>query len=161
VNDVGMQEPDPRIEIVWEQAQANLTRQFAGIDELRARVGTLIAAWAVATGFLASQAVDGHHLKAGVWLGLSSSVLFVALCVFVLVPREWEGESIDINDVLVAVDDYPNETLDEFRRRMAGYAQTHFTTNSKRLKWLYRALTAALLALCGDLGGWIWALNSR
>jgi hypothetical protein len=48
-------EPDPRIEVVWTLAQQDLTNQFAALDELRARVGSLLAAAAIATGFLSAQ----------------------------------------------------------------------------------------------------------
>jgi uncharacterized protein with NRDE domain len=152
---------DPRVAVVWQLAQKNLADQVASIDELRGRVSTLLAAWSVATGFLASQALNGGDLEAGSWLGIVSSALLIAMCGIILAPRQWKGQSVDVATLLSNIDGMPAESMSDFERRMAMYAKTNFDENKFNLEWLHRAFGVALLALCGDFAGWIWALASR
>jgi hypothetical protein len=140
-------------------AQGQLAAQVASIDELRSRVGTLVSAASVATGFLAGQALDtSHGVPAGAWLGIVSAFALILACAYLLKPREWAGQSVDTTVMLEDIASMPNETIAEFQQRMAGYARAHFVANREALKQMYWVFTGALLLLCADFAGWIWAL---
>lgn len=155
-------EPDPRVEIVWNLAQSQLAAQVAAVDELRARVGTLIAGAAIATGFLAGQALDTRHgVSGGAWVGIGGACALLLACVIILWPRKWAGQSVDTPMLFVRIGNKPGEPVGDFQRYMAGKARTHFETNRKCLKWLYWIFSAALVFLATDFGGWIWVLTHQ
>jgi hypothetical protein len=152
-------EPDPRVEIVWTLAQGQLASQTTTVDELRARVGILISGAAIATGFLAGQALDTKRgIPAGAWLGIIAAFGLLVACGVILWPRKWAGQFVDTTTALQDIDNRPDERVDEFQRDMAKYAMCQFRTNEDRLKRLYWVFSAALVLLGADFAGWIWAL---
>lgn len=152
-------EPDPRVEIVWTLAQSQLEAQKTTVDELRARVGILISGAAIATGFLAGQALNTNHgIPAGAWLGIVAASLFLVACGIILLPRKWAGQFVDTTTALQDIVNRPDEPVDHFQRDMASYAMCEFTTNEGQLEKLYWIFSAALVLLGVDFAGWIWAL---
>ena len=152
-------EPDPRVAAVWELAQADLAAQMSAVDELRARVGTLVAAAAIATGFLASQALSAHHrFPAGAWVAIGAAGALIVACVWILKPRAWAGQSTDTATLFENIDVRPDDQIDDFQRQMAGFARKQFEINRTRLQHLYWVFTAALVFLCADFAGWMWVL---
>jgi hypothetical protein len=152
-------QPDPRVEIVWTTAQSQLEAQKATVDELRARVGILISGAAIATGFLAGQALNTKHgIPAGAWLGIVATSLFLVLCGIILWPRKLAGQFVDTTTVLQDIDNRPDEPVDDFQRDMATFAMDKFKVNEGRLKQLYWVFSAALVLLGADFAGWVWAL---
>jgi hypothetical protein len=152
-------EPDPRVEITLAMAQGQLAAQMSAVDELRSRVGTLIGAGSIATGFLAGQALNTTHgVPAGAWLGMGAAFALILACAWILKPREWAGQAVDTTIMLEDIRNWPDESIDDFRRRMTGYARREFTTNRPRLERLYWVLSVALGFLCLDFAGWLWVL---
>lgn len=152
-------EPDPRVEIVWTLAQTQLASQVATIDELRARVGTLIAAAAIATGFLAGQALDTKHgMPAGAWLGIVAAFAVLVACGIILWPRNWAGLFMNTSTALENIDNQPGQRIDDFQRYMTEKATEKVKVNEGRLEQLYWVFSAALVFLFIDFAGWIWAL---
>ena len=152
-------DPDPRVGIVWTLAQSQLTAQVGAVNELRSRVGILISGAAIATGFLAGQALDTKHgVPGGAWLGIGGGVALLVVCIVILWPRTWAGQAVNTTTVLEDIDRRPDDRVDDFQRYMAGFAMTQFTVNQGRLKFLYGLFSVALVCLGVDLAGWIWAL---
>ena len=155
-------DPDPRVEIVWALAQSQLTAQVRAVGELRSRVAILISGAAIATGFLAGQALDTKHgVPGGAWLGIGGGVALLVVCIVILWPRTWAGQSVNTTTVLENIDRRPDDRLDDFQRYMAGFAMTQFSVNQGRLKFLYGLFSIALVCLAIDFAGWIWALVER
>ena len=78
--------PDPRIELIFDEARRALYRQALRLESLRTRAGTIIAA-----SFLGAQALrDRAGEEAGIWsiAGIVSLVIVIASIVFVLAPRD-------------------------------------------------------------------------
>jgi hypothetical protein len=152
-------DPDPRVGIVWTLAQSQLTAQVGAVNELRSRVGILISGAAIATGFLAGQALDTKRgVPGGAWLGIGGGVALLVVCIVILWPRTWAGQAVNTTTVLEDIDRRPDDRVDDFQRYMAGFAMTQFTVNQGRLKFLYGLFSVALVCLGVDLAGWIWAL---
>jgi hypothetical protein len=60
---------DPRLEFAFQMATARITGQMAQVAELRGRVGIVLSGAAVATGFLAGQALDASEgLPLSAWV---------------------------------------------------------------------------------------------
>jgi hypothetical protein len=155
-------EPDPRIELVWTQTQAQLAARMAAVDELRARVGVLISGAAIATGFLAGQALNAKHgIPMGAWLGIAAAGALILACAYILLPREWASQVVDAKIQLRYIDDRPTKPVDGFRRYMIDHAAEHLLTDERRLDRLYRVFSFSLACLVVDFAGWIWALAAR
>ncbi|HEY3090744.1 MAG TPA: hypothetical protein VGJ59_22060 [Jatrophihabitantaceae bacterium] len=155
-------EPDPRVEIVWTLAQSQLEAQKATVDELRARVGILISGAAIATGFLAGQALDTKRgIPVGAWLGIGAAAGVLVACIVILMPQEWAAQSVDTDKMLARIKAKPDQQLDDFRREMTTRAREHFKANRDHLKWLYRLFAVALILLGVDFAGWILALTQQ
>jgi di/tricarboxylate transporter len=153
--------PDPRIRFVYDDARGELARQLSAIDELRARVGALLSAATIATGFLAGQLASKHHhhgLPWSAWVAAGAAVGVIGLAGIVLLPLTWQGGKTNIDTLLSNIDEEPDQSLDDYLRNLAKFTSKHVKANEPKLKWLYRAFTAALVLLCVDLVGWIWAL---
>ena len=152
-------DPDPRVGIVWALAQSQLSAQVGAVGELRSRVGILISGAAIATGFLAGQALDAKHgVPGGAWLGIGGGVALLVVCIVILWPRTWAGQSVNTTTVLEDIGRRPDDRVDDFQRYMTGFAMTQFRVNEGRLKFLYGLFSVALICLGVDFAGWIWAL---
>jgi hypothetical protein len=132
-------EPDPRVEAVWTLARTQLASQVATIDELRARVGTLIAAAAIATGFLAGQALNTNHgMPAGAWVGTIAGFAVLVGCGIILWPRNWAGQFVNTAAILDNIDDQPEQkTVDGFKRFMTATVTEKVERNKDQLGRLY------------------------
>jgi hypothetical protein len=73
-------------ELAYQLARRSLDQQQTGLDELRSRTNTLLAAAAVSASFLGAPAIDRGGVS--IWL-LLAAVAFagtLGLCLFVLIP---------------------------------------------------------------------------
>ncbi len=153
---------DPRIEFAFNLAQDELASGFAAIDELRGRVGTLLSAASIATGFLAGQALNtSRGIPGPAWLGIAAALLLVAASSYILWPRKWAGARRHALEVIENARNDPGQSIDDFRIEMVGFINKHVVTNDERRQWLYRAFSASLLFLCLDFAGWIWTLATN
>ncbi len=158
VHDVSLAS-DPRIRLVYDEARGELARQMSALDELRARVATMLSAATIATGFLAGQlASKDSGLPWSAWVAVCAAVGVIVLGAVVLLPLTWKGGKTNVDTLLTNIDNAPGQSFDEYLRDLAGFTSGHVKNNEKKLTWLYRAFTCALVLLCVDLVGWIWAL---
>jgi hypothetical protein len=135
---------------------------MAAVDELRARVGILISGAAIATGFLAGQALNTKHgIAGGAWLGIGAAAALLIACIAILMPQEWAAQSVDTDKMLARIKAKPDQQVDDFRREMTTKAREHFKTNRSHLKRLYWVFAGALILLGVDFTGWILALTQQ
>ena len=152
-------EADPRIELTLDLARQDLANQFGAVDELRARVGSLIAAAAIATSFLSAQTfTKASGFPAAAWVGATAAASLIGVCVYILWPRNWQGDSVDTTEMLASVDSGAYGDIDQMCRTVAYYTRRHYLTNRGTLRHLYRLFIVALALLVIDFGAWFAAL---
>lgn len=153
---------DPRIQIAYESARGEVVRQMESVDELRSRVGTLLSAVTVASGFLAAQTASARDgLPWTGWLGTSATVAVIVLSIYVLWPRTWKGVGIEIDRMMSAIRNAPEQTLDEYLEELVGFTSGHVSKNRKKLSWMYTAFNTALVCIGISLVSWIFAVSTR
>jgi hypothetical protein len=156
------QPADPRIELAWTLAQSGLQAQVAAVDELRARVGSPLAAAAIATGFLSSQSLsDSTGLPAGAWLAIGSSLALMLSCAYILSPQEWAGAYASGQTVLDYTRSQPTVSLNAIHSQLTTFAGEQLSRNATKLTRLYRTYVAALVFLVTDFAGWFWTLSTH
>jgi hypothetical protein len=152
-------DPDPRLALAYESAVAELRRQAESLDELRSRVGTVLSAGSIATGFLAGTALDRHKgIPWPAWVGIVSTALLLFTSLVILWPRTFEGFRTRSDWILENVKNQPDQSLDAFFSEMTGFAASAADKNHTRIAQLYTAFSADLILLGLGLGGWIYAI---
>lgn len=150
---------DPRVTLAYQMAVDQLARQFSALDELRGRVGVVLSGAAIATGFLAGQALNtAHGLPWQAIVALTMAGLLIASCTVILWPRKWDGLEQHADQVLKGTTLQPNFDEERLYTDMAGFAVTAANANTQRLKCLYAIFAACLVFLVLDFGGWVWTL---
>jgi hypothetical protein len=153
---------DDRVELVWDLAQKNISNQFAALDELRTRIGTLFGAATIANGFLSAQSFAATHgFPFGAWIAVASAVLLAAVIAYVLWPRNWRVASIDTHMMLEDIDAHEYTDINHMRRYMSDRYQEGLAVNDVLLRRLYHAFSLALGLLVVNFAGWFWALTHR
>jgi hypothetical protein len=143
----------------YAAGNARLREQFNSLDELRTRVGTLLSAAAIGTGFLAGQSLNtANGVPFPAWIGIIGALLLVIVCAAILRPQEWQGERLMADKMVENARARPDETVDDFYATMAMFAAKHAQCNQPRIDYLYKLYTAGLVLLVIDFAGWIWTL---
>jgi hypothetical protein len=142
----------------YDAAMRALDLQERGVDQLRARTGTLLAASSLTASFLGAQTIQ--HLSGLGSLGtcaliaLASSIL---LCTYVLLPKRGFVFSLSaprMYEALLAVADDEHEVS----RRLVYWIEEYWQDNQVKLDKLGRYYFAAAVALMLQLVFWSWAL---
>jgi len=140
-------------------AVSQLAAQFAAVDELRTRVGVVLSGAAIATGFLAGQALNTSvGIPAPAWLGVSAGLSLIVCSAVILWPREWAGQVQDGSVILRDVQTKPDRDMSEYYAALAGFAVQAISSNKPRLRALYSFFSLSLGLLVLDFAGWIWTL---
>jgi hypothetical protein len=143
-------------------ATARITGQMAQVAELRGRVGIVLSGAAVATGFLAGQALDASEgLPLSAWVGTISALFLVVACAYILLPRTWQGVDQNAQKVLDDIDREPSRKMEDYQRYLISFLINAAVQSDADLQWLYRVFVAALVLLMTDFAGWIWTLASH
>lgn len=151
--------PDSRIQMAYDDARAELARQIASVDELRARVGTILSATTIASGFLAGQAASSKNgLPWQGWLGTAATVGVIAASIYILWPRAWRGARVNVATLFENIADNPQQSLDEYLKDLATFTSGHVEANRKRLSHHYTVFMLSLALVGVSLVGWICAL---
>ncbi len=119
-------------ELAYQLALRSLDQQQAGLDELRSRTNTLLAAAAVSASFLGAPAIDRGGVS--VWL-LLAAVAFAAtlgLCLFVLIPTPVIF-ALDGTRVYETLYEHEDEPL-EVHRRLAYWLQSFHAENAPKIE---------------------------
>ena len=91
-----------RADAAYKEAERAFANQLAAWQEIRTRTSTLLAATALVTAFLGSEALDRDpSVDLLTWIALASFFLTLATCLYVLVPRTgaWH-DHVQISELL-------------------------------------------------------------
>jgi hypothetical protein len=148
------------LELAYQESVRGLDMQSLALDELRSRTGVLIAAASVSSALLGAAALGQHtHPSGWTYAGIAVFLVVIGLCLYILVPTEWEFVYPPKALIETYVDG--DASMSEMYDSMAkGNAETR-KTNAKRLKPLYTAFTFASVALGADVFVWLIDLRMR
>jgi hypothetical protein len=145
-------------ELSYEAAIRALDLQERGVEQLRARTGTLLAASSLTASFLGAQTIQHSSglgtLSAAALVALASSIL---LCTYVLLPKSGFVFSLSgpkMYESLFAV----AEDEDEVRRRLVYWLEEFWQANQAKIDALGQYYFFAAIALMLQLALWSWAL---
>ena len=148
-----------RYKLVYEEALGSIERQEATLNEMRARVGTLLATTVIATAFFGSLAA--HKLPLGNWQWAAVSLIVVTsfLQVVLIIPLPgWQFR----RDPSVLISDYieadPPRSLEDMYRNLALYIDEAISGNDGRLSWMWWVLTASAVILVAEVAVWLVAI---
>ena len=146
-------------ELAYRSAVQALVQQEAGLNELRSRTGTLLAANAVTASFLGAAALKGGSLDAAGGLALVCFVASLGAALYILLPRTALRFSIS-GPVLYEELFEHGEDAEEIHRRAAYWLEEFWSVNQRAIDRLYPYFTAAVIALAGELVFWAVDLTS-
>ena len=132
-------------EIAYELAKQALREQDIGLDELRSRTGTLLAAASLAPSFLGARSLDAVGFQ---WTTVAALAAFAAtavLSVYVLFPRRRLARSLSgpgVYEYFIARDIGPTEA----RCQLAYWMQDAYAVNLRVVNRLFWGFRGACLA---------------
>jgi hypothetical protein len=146
-------------ELVYDESRRSLDLQRDGLDALRTRSGTLLAAAALVTTFLGGQALEDNapistapNIAIGCFIGLA------ALTLVVLLPWKFDF-SLDAPDMVKDyIEEDPQPDLKWVHRRFAEFHYESREANKPRLKKLHRSFRIAVVLLGAEVVAWLIAL---
>ena len=138
------------LDVAFNAALDRLERQESSLDNVRARVGTLVGAASLAASFLGASLIDdADGIAFGIGAGLFLGVIAIGLSL--LLPRSGWIFSPKIPDLLEHyIDDDPEAAKLILTRHMAGW----ITENQTRLDEMHRLLAIAVGGLGFALLAW-------
>lgn len=138
--------------LAFEEARRGLENQQGRVDELRGRAGTLLAAIAIATSFLGSEALSGHDSGCLVWTGFVFFALSMVCAIWILLPQDgWRFEANVKTIIEEWVERDPPFTERELHRKLGLEMEGYFSANETKLTKLYWVFTAASVFLLLEL----------
>ena len=143
--------------LVYESAKRALEGQEANLDNLRARVGQLVAVAAIATSFLGGAAYHGGSLGPA---GVGAVVLFavvVALGLWIIYPRSgWHFRPAGsaIRDTYIEREGVP-ASVPEMYRGLANDLEDAQRLNQPLLDRRFLAFEAAIVLLAIEVTLWL------
>jgi hypothetical protein len=148
-------------EIAYQTALRALDVQERGVEQLRARAGTLLAASSVTASFLGAQTIQrtGELGTLGA-LALASLAVSILACVYVLLPKAGFVFSLNAATLYEAL--FPLADDDqEMRRRMVYWLEGFWQANQDKIEPLGQYFFAAAIGLVLQFAFWSWALADR
>jgi hypothetical protein len=151
--------------IVYDESVRVLDAQETSLAGLRGRAGTLLAASALVTAFLAPPALevagsDGvvRHFNCWTWAATAAFVGVVVAALVILWPYKWVfGHAAhDLMDHLLDVNPPADEAT--ILRHLAYYNDVNHSSNADKLRWLFGAFELGCLLLAAEIGFWLAAL---
>ncbi|HJU25738.1 MAG TPA: hypothetical protein VJ722_03585 [Rhodanobacteraceae bacterium] len=145
-------------ELSYEAAVRALDIQERGIEQLRARAGTLLAASSLTASFLGAQAIQhGNGLGSFGALGLVSLACSIVLCIYVLLPKRGFVFSVNAPTMYELLFDIADNPV-EMRRRLVYWLEEYWQANQAKIDHLDRYYLGAAIALMLQLVFWSSAL---
>ena len=147
----------PLAELSYQAAIRSLDLQERGVEQLRARTGTLLAASSLTASFLGAQAIQRNGIGPLGVLALVSLAASVALCIYVLLPKSdlvFDIEPSRMYESLL----YTATDESDIRRRLIYWLDSFWQANQGTIDALGRYYVAAAIALLLQLAFWSSAL---
>jgi hypothetical protein len=145
----------------YDAAIRALDVQERGVEQLRARTGTLLAASSLTASFLGAQAIQRSRgslgtLDAFALVSLAASML---LCINVLLPKTGLVFSLSAPRMYESLFEVADDDR-ELYRRLIYWLEDYWQSNQARVQRLGRYYSGAAFALLLQLMFWAWALMS-
>lgn len=158
-HDHGFVPEDHLSRLAYDSAIRALDLQERGIEQLRARTGTLLAATSLAASFLGAPALQ-HSAIFGALdaLGLIAMISSIALCVYVLLPKEGFVFSLSGMSVYEELFEFREDRL-EIHRRLVYWLESYWESNQLKIDLLGRFYLAAALGLLIQMILWASSLG--
>jgi hypothetical protein len=145
-------------ELSYNAAIRALDLQERGVEQLRARTGTLLAASSLAASFLVAQSIQhANGLGTLGTLALVSLTSSIGLCVYVLLPKSGFVFSLSAPKMYEILFAYVDDD-EEVRRRLIYWLEDFRKANQDKIDGLGRYYLGAAVALMLQLVFWSWAL---
>lgn len=143
-------------QLLYDQAQKALEQQERQVNELRQRMGTLLAAAALIASFFGTAALGHDGVTAPVVLAGMMLAVTVLSGLYVLFPHElvFAGDARRLYDTLKS----DRGDSDRLHMRLAFGLRDTRERNGRRVDWLSRCLALAAVALGVQIACWAWAL---
>jgi hypothetical protein len=150
--------PGMLAELSYNAAVRALDLQERGVEQLRSRTGTLLAASSLTASFLGAQTIQ-HANGLGTLgaLALLSLAASIGLCVYVLLPKKGFVFSLSGPKMYESLFEFAGDD-EEVRRRLIYWLESYWTVNQSKIDDLGRYYFGAALALMLQLVFWSWAL---
>jgi hypothetical protein len=147
-------------QLAYDSAIRALDLQERGVEQLRARTGTLLAASSLTASFLGALAIQ-HSATFGVLnaLGLVAMTCSIALCVYVLLPKKGFVFSLSGPAVYEELFEF-REDNSEIHRRLVYWQESYWEANQAKIDELGRFYLAAALGLLIQLVLWVSSLGA-
>jgi hypothetical protein len=145
-------------QLSYDAALRALDGQERGLEELRARTGTLLAAASLVASFLGAQTIQRTNaLETIEALALIALGVSVGACTYVLLPKE--GFVFSLNGISLYETLYEHRGDDaEMQRRLAYWLEGYWRANEAKISKLGTWFFAAAVGLILQLVFWTWAL---
>ncbi len=145
-------------ELSYDAAVRALDLQERGLEQLRSRTGTLLAASSLTASFLGAQTIQhAGGLQALGSLALISLAASIVLCIYVLLPKRGLVFSVNATTMYETLFEI-REDEEEVHRRMIYWLEDYWKANQVKTKDLGRYFFGAAVALTLQLVFWSWAL---
>jgi hypothetical protein len=148
-------------QLSYDAAVRALDLQERGVEQLRARTGTLLAASSLTASFLGAQTIQ-HTGELGTLgaLALLSLAASIVLSIYVLLPKSGFVFSVRAPTMYETLFEI-GEDEEEVRRRLIYWLEEYWTANQAKIEELGRYFFAAAVALTLQLVFWSWALAAN
>jgi hypothetical protein len=144
-------------EMSYHAALRSLDLQERGVEQLRARTGTLLAASSLTASFLGAQAIQRTGIDLPGALALVALGASIVLCIYVLLPKSKFVFDIEPSRMYEALLEVAADES-ELRRRLVYWLDSFWQANQDLINSLGRYYVAATVALLLQLALWSWAL---
>jgi len=145
-------------ELSYDAAIRALDLQERGVEQLRARTGTLLAASSLTASFLGAQTIqhssDLDVLDVFALISLACSVL---LCIYVLLPKSGFVFSLNAPTMYESLFEVANDEREVYRR-LVYWLESYWQSNQAKIDRLGRYYFGAAVILLLQLVFWSWAL---
>jgi hypothetical protein len=150
--------PATLVELSYAAALRALDLQERGVEQLRGRTGTLLAATSLTASFLGAQSIANTKglstLGALALVALATSIL---TCIYILLPKRGFIFSVSGVRMFESLFEFKDDA-DEARRHLVYWLEGYYNDNQTRIDRLGRCYAVAALALALQVLLWCVAL---
>jgi hypothetical protein len=147
--------PDPRYELVYQEARQALAAQDQRLEGMRNRASAILAAASISNAVLGSPALDENGINVWAWLAFSCLVAITACVIAIMWPTKGWGFRMGVSNLVSGyVEAEPSADIDEMRRDLALYLEKAYERNDGRMAKRYRLLRASAVLLAVGVVVW-------